>query len=385
MELRNVSTLIITESFPPNTGGVAKSSHRIALMLRDELKEVIVFTFDRNSPPGVTSCYEIDGLKVCTLGPFRRDDLTLQVSGNIISGLSQENSVRIFQGFYSLSPAHLAVFYGKMLQGKSLVSVRGNDVDRGMFNPASHSQLLWSLGNADIVSCVSRELIRKCEILTGRSDIEYTPNSVDHEIFHPQPRSEELLREYGVKDQLLLGFFGELRMKKGITFLLEAFAGLLQTMPAILFVVGGVRKEDRHILDAFMRENPEASRKLRVIDYRSDLDELCRLYNLMDIVISPSLWDGMPNCILEALACEKIVLSSNAGGAKDIITHGENGFLISIHQLHWLKDAILEVASLSLEEKRKIQSAARKRVIKAFSQSMEISNLFALYDRLLRM
>lgn len=384
MKRKDATTLLISESYPPEIGGVANSAGRTAAILKDMVKEVIVFAFDRTLQPGMTRLDDIDGIRVCLVGPFAKEDLTLQLSGNIIRHLLSDYPVQVLHGFYSLHPGYLAVFHAKLAGLKSLVNVRGNDLDRGMFQWKYHSMLLWSLSQADLITCVSRELAEKCRVLSNRDDICYTPNSVDLALFHPQPRSEELNRKFGIDHELVLGFFGELRMKKGITFLLEAFREVSAVMPVRLFLVGGVRREDRHFLEAFLQNNRCLYDRVVMIDYTRNREELCSLYNLVDIVLAPSLWEGMPNSVLEAMACEKIVISSDAGGAKDIICDGENGFLIKTRELHMLKDNILRAVSLKPREKRKIQSRARCTMEDSFSGDEERRNLSALYDRLLR-
>jgi glycosyltransferase involved in cell wall biosynthesis len=326
---------------------------------------------------------EVDGIPVYTLGPFAKEDLTLQVCGNLITQLASLHSFSIYHGFYSLNPGYLAVFYGKMNEKKSLVSVRGNDIDRGMFQPLSHSPLLWTLHHADAISCVSRELVKKCRILSSREDIIYAPNSTDTEMFYPGPKSEELRLALGMKEGLVLGFFGELRMKKGITFILDAFRDLADSLPAVLLIAGEVRKADRVILTEFFHDHPRLKERVVMKEYTDNQEELRSLYNQVDVVLSPSLWEGMPNCILEAMACERIVLSSDAGGAKDVITHGKNGFLISVNELHRLKEAIADIAALSPEAAKKIGACGRETIASSFSPSIEKNALLDLYRHLL--
>jgi glycosyltransferase involved in cell wall biosynthesis len=48
-------------------------------------------------------------------------------------------------------------------------------------------------------------------------------------------------------------------------------------------------------------------------------------YSLMDVFVHPSLRDGMPNAVLEAMACEKAVVATPIGGVVDVVEDGKNG------------------------------------------------------------
>jgi L-malate glycosyltransferase len=383
MKLENASTLMISESFPPQVGGVARSACRNAVMQADMQKRIDIFTIDRSLPPGFTRQGETEGLTVSSLGPFGEDDLTLQLAGSIISHLGSLNAYDIYQGFYALHPGYLAVFYGRLLGKKTLVNIRGNDLDRGMFHYRYQPLLLWTLAHADAISCVSRELADKCRALTGRNDIFYTPNSVDGTIFRDLPRDIRLASCHGIDNELILGVFGELRMKKGITFILEAFSDLIRERPAKLLIVGRIRSHDRPYFDNFLHQHKGLEEHIVVLDYTQDRDELCRLYNLVDIVLSPSLWEGMPNTVLEAMACGRIVISSDAGGARDIISHGLDGYLLPVPELHRLKEAILEVLQWDSSRKKQAGERARHKVLTEFSPVQEREGIHRALSHLL--
>jgi L-malate glycosyltransferase len=383
MILENAASIMITESFPPHVGGVAQSAYRNAMMSREMLGATHVFTVDNHLPQGVTNQKQIDGLTISSIGPFTDDDLTLQLSGNIITHLHSMHAFDIYHGFYALHPGYLAVFYGRIAGKKSLVNIRGNDLDRGMFHYRYLPILLWTLTHADAISCVTKELALKCAALSGRGDIFYTPNSVDGTIFYPRPKDSDLLSRHNMGRELVLGVFGELRMKKGMTFILEAFRDLVRDIPSRLFIIGKIRKQDRPYVDNLLYDYKELKEKITFIDYTHDRDELCRFYNIVDIVLSPSLWEGMPNTVLEAMACGRIVISSDAGGARDIIEHGRDGFLLPVQELHRLNEAIQEVHRWDNDKKERMGAAAREKVVTEFSREQEMEGLCRVMTSLL--
>ena len=99
---------------------------------------------------------------------------------------------------------------------------------------------------------------------------------------------------------------------------------------------------------------------------------------LCDVFLQPSLWDGMPNALLEAMAAGCGCIASDAGGIPEIITPGVDGVIVPRWQLHRLAEAILEWANASEAHRRGIREAARARVVEHFNFDRERLRLQSL-------
>ncbi len=407
--------LFITDRFPPQRGGVAISSERLTRLLAERGHVVHVLHLGANVEPASVQSQREGDVMVHRLGALESQDITLQLADNVISHLHERVGFQIFHGHYLTPSGYLAAFYAKMFGAKSFVSVRGNDVDRGLFHSGQLPFILWTLQHADAIGCVSRELMRKCNALSGRDDIHYTPNSVDLDVFQPQAKDAQLLQSLtptppareeetgsdalplpperledenetplplreGAGEGVILGFVGELRFKKGTHFLLDAFRVVREKRTAKLLIVGGMRGEDRSFLRHYLRQYPDLRADLHIVDYVHDRTDLVKYYNLMDIVLSPSLWDGMPNSVLEAMACGRLVLASNVGGIRDVVTHGETGLLVDVHELHRLGDGCLEVMEAGEEVRMAIGSRARQYVEQHHAPEQEGEQLVRIYE-----
>jgi len=141
-----------------------------------------------------------------------------------------------------------------------------------------------------------------------------------------------------------------------------------------------MRGEDRQALRMYLRQYPELREDIHVVEYIQDREELVKYYNLMDVVLQPSLWDGMPNSVLEAMACGRLVLASSAGGIRDLVTHGETGLLISPHELQRLGEGCLEVLEAEPEERDAIGRRAREYVMQHHRPEQELGRLLDLYE-----
>lgn len=389
----NPVLLLIAERFPPDLGGVARSAFRTANAIARLGWNVHVLAWTKSLPPGTletTEASDSDGLAadvtVHRLGLFSNWDFSLQHTTNVLEWLHEEFQFSVVWGHYVYPAGYMAVVFAESLGIASTVSARGNDIDRLMFPPGDFARLMWTLDRATIVSSVSRDLAKKIEMLLGKAvEIVVLPNVVDSEVFRPVAGTsdQELRASLGIQpDEAVLGFCGELRHKKGLPFILSALVEVQQTQPACLLVIGEVRPREQAHLAAFAADHPQAAQRIVVTGQLEHQSDVARHFQLCDVVLQPSVWDGLPNAILEAMACGKIVLASDAGGIPEAIDHGVNGFVIPKAQLHNLGKAILEVLNLEDSQREVIATAARERVVECFHDDVEAARLGLLLGRL---
>jgi phosphatidyl-myo-inositol dimannoside synthase len=373
--------LIIAERYPPDVGGVAAACRRIARGLAGAIEAVHVLVLAQDARPGALETCDDGGVVLHRMGPLATEEETLQTAADLVQYLDRRHGFDLLHGFYVLNAGYLAVVCAKLLGRPSVVSVRGNDLDRGMFRPTHVSALRFVLDEATRVACVSRDLARKAEAITGRAGILAVPNAVDAETFHPAPRDEALLAELfpDSPEGPVLGSVGELRAKKGLHILLEAFLRVRQAVPARLLLVGEARRPERELLRNFLGHHAELAPHVARVDYVHDADALVHHYNLCDVFVAPSLWEGMPNSVLEAMACERLVVASDAGGLPDLIEHGVTGALLDRFALADLPQLLLEVLALPDDARAAMARGARERVLARHSPAGERDAYLSLY------
>jgi glycosyltransferase involved in cell wall biosynthesis len=175
------------------------------------------------------------------------------------------------------------------------------------------------------------------------------------------------------------GFAGELREKKGLRPLLNAYAQVNKREPATLLIVGDVRTgEDKQIFEDFRLSNPDT--RIVVTGFVSQND-LPVYYSLMDIFVHPALRDGLPNALLEAMACEKAVIVTPVGGILDPVIDCETGRFVRTNDASELSDTINKLLADETLRK-KLGRAARQTIINKFTLHAELSETLALYSRL---
>lgn len=151
------------------------------------------------------------------------------------------------------------------------------------------------------------------------------PNGINLTQFDPSRRLGDLRREWGVKpDALVLGFVGRMTAQKDPLALIAAFPAVLRANPrAVLVLVGeGELKEDARRLAASLGlgENKVVFEK-----FRTDIPDVLAA---MDVFCLPSLWEGLPIGLMEAMAMKKAVLATRVDGSKELVAADVNGVLV---------------------------------------------------------
>ncbi|MBB77213.1 MAG: glycosyl transferase family 1 [Planctomycetaceae bacterium] len=384
--------LLIAERFPPDLGGVARSALRTAQAIAGLGWEVHVLAWTKTLPAGVLETFFPEGHDDPTRGPilhrlglYSNWDFSLQHTWNVLEHLHGEFEFSAVWGHYLFPAGYMAVVFAESAGIASTVSARGNDVDRLMFPPGDFSRLLWTLQRATLVSCVSRDLASKIKLLLGdSSEIVVLPNVVDTELFTPlaPPGTPELRTTLGIHpEEVVLGFCGELRHKKGLPHLFSALHEVRQTRPACLLVIGEVRPREQAHITTFAAEHPADAGRILVTGHLESPVDVARHLHLCDVTLQPSVWDGLPNAVLESMACGKIVVASDAGGIPEAVEHGVHGFLVSKMQLPRFGEAIGEVLDLPAADRVAIAAAARERMETSFHSDVEGARLEALLSR----
>jgi glycosyltransferase involved in cell wall biosynthesis len=189
---------------------------------------------------------------------------------------------------------------------------------------------------------------------------------------------DDVRRVLGVEENdVLLLSVGRLAPQKGFATLIEALPRLLQRgVRARLVLVGeGPLREE---LEAQV-EAAGLETAVSFLGFRNDVGDLL---NAADVVIAPSLWEGLSISILEAMAMEKPIVASNIGSNLELLEDGVSGLLVAPDEPERLADAILALATDG-ETAARYGAAAKERFELDFTEEAMKQALWNAYRPLL--
>jgi glycosyltransferase involved in cell wall biosynthesis len=373
--------LFITERFPPDRGGAAASASRQVQGIASSLERLDVLRLAGDVPPARVEVEERGAWRLYRVGAAARADESLQLLYQTALNLLRAHGHELLHGFCAVHAGYVAVAAARAAGRQSVVSLRGNDVDRAMFHGPRLPFLIWTLRHAGALLGVSRENLAKVTALTGRTTgLHHAPNGVDASVFCPASGVESTtLGPHVEAPRPWIGFVGELRLKKGLPVLQDLAARLAGEKRGTLFWIGGVRREERGAVEAWRSTAREAAGRVRELPYAADPGELAARYRAMDVLVFPSLWEGLPNALLEAMACGRPVVAAAIGACPEVVEDGATGLLVAPHRLDAFVRTVLAFLDRPAEERARIGAAARARVLHAYTPGAERDAILAAY------
>lgn len=370
---------LLSNTFPPDVGGLAISAQRNAQNLSAAGQEVHVVAPSESLPPGSWQAERDGAITIHRLGAHPRLRQTLTEWFELTAELDRAERFDLFHGHFVSYAGYVAALLARYRGVKSVVSARGNDIDVMPFDYRRAVFVLKALEWADAIVAVTQEMVQKTAALSGREDIRLIHNGVDASMFAPQEPNQALRTSLGLDKRPVIGFIGEARAKKGLGRLLRVYPRLYTRIPSQLLFVGGVRKDDKAMIKFFQRQHPDLP--LRLVSPQSH-EKMPQYYALCDLVVLPSLRDGLPNTLLEAMACGRPVVASAVGGMVDALTDGRDGVLLPVRDDDaWVNT--LERLLMDSQTCQELGAAARHTVTTRFTVERELNSWLALYQELL--
>lgn len=352
----------VAERALPDRGGLARATSRIAAHAAALGEPAHLVCLSQEAPPGGRGRSERDGVIVHPVGRLPRpDDSRLALYTHALDVVT-EHELDVVHGMYATWPGHTALRVAQAADVASVIAIRGNDLDRGLHRTSDLPALTAACTGATVLTAVTRDHATRAGRMFHR-DTTWVTNAVDGERFVTVDVDNTLRAAVGLDDAPVIGFSGELREKKGLRFLLPAFAALLKRRPCSLLLIGGIRNDGAEAWEAFEQTAPEAAARVAQVPWSQSPAHLSRMLSLCDVMVFPSLMEGTPNAVLEAMACARCVLASRVGGHLDLITHGETGALLDLGDLDRLPEALDELLSLPEAERARLGAAARDHVL----------------------
>jgi len=221
---------------------------------------------------------------------------------------------------------------------------------------------------------VKKSIVQRERIQSSR--ITVIPNAVDLKLFDAVTLgAEKKKKELGIVNSYpVLGVVARLTPVKGHSVLIRGVSKLVKKYPKIhcLFIGDGELEPDlkKQINDAGLKRN------FSFLGFRQDVSTLL---STLDIFVLPSLTEGMPNVILEAMACSVPIIATHVGGIPEVVKDGWNGLLIPPEDP---ENLALSILRLFKDRTLRIQMGrnGRKHVQEKYSLDIQIQRFIQIYE-----
>jgi glycosyltransferase involved in cell wall biosynthesis len=204
-------------------------------------------------------------------------------------------------------------------------------------------------------------------------------NGIDTHKFNPNKEYFNIRESLGIPDdQLLIVFIARMTNQKDPCTLIRAYSELSDALKEkyTLLLVG-----DGELKPKAMELSQELGVDSKTIftGFRNDIPSV--LHNC-DIYCLPSLWEGLPLGLLEAMAMKKIVIATTVDGTIEVIKDNVNGFLFPSGAYESLCSILQNIISKTEEEKEQIRISAYQTIHSHFSLTGMVEKTEAVYNTL---
>ena len=251
---------------------------------------------------------------------------------------------------------------------------RKNDLSNKVF---LNKKALYKLAPITFVTCSKwlKEQASFSALLTGQQIIDI-PNPINTNLFKPRNKIESRTKcKLPIDKKLIL--FGSIKItdkRKGIDYFIESCKLLVEKYPEVKdewgIVVYGKHSDQLISLLPF---------KVYALNYISSEKELVDVYNSVDIFVTPSLEENLPNTIMEAMACGTPCVGFHIGGIPEMIDHLHNGYVAEYKSaedfangIHW---ALTEGDYNTLSEE------AYRKVVASYSEGAVAKRYIDIYNK----
>jgi len=200
------------------------------------------------------------------------------------------------------------------------------------------------------------------------------PNGITEERVIPKRQKSEIQKELNLEGKKVILFTGRLAPQKGLEYLLKAVPILVSKVnnSFVILVVGDGPLRD--YLEELVR-NLRIEQYVKFLGFRSDIGDLL---NISDIVVLPSLWEGLSIALLEAMAAEKPIITTTIGSNLEVVKDGESALLVPPKNSQELAYAIIKlIENPDLAER--LARRAKERYKKYYTEDSMLEKYMNLY------
>lgn len=227
-----------------------------------------------------------------------------------------------------------------------VTTLHGTDITLVGADPSYLPITRFSIDQSDGVTSISHYLAKRTlEVFPVTAPIKVIPNFVNCDMYHRTPEIMRHRSDYAKPDEKLLVHLSNFRPVKRIPDVIEIFDRIQKKIPARLLMIGDGPERSRAEWLAVEKGIQDK------VEFLGKQDRIYEKLPVADMMLMPSQLESFGLAALEAMACQVVPISTDAGGVPEVIQHGKTGFLADVGDV----EAMAKFATDLLSDPKKLE------------------------------
>ncbi|MBD5505024.1 MAG: glycosyltransferase family 4 protein [Lachnospiraceae bacterium] len=359
MAEKPMKILVVSHEFPPIGGGGANACYHLTKGLADRGHQVTVVTANYRHMPARESIQGVQLIRVSSLRKHREHCSFKEMLSYLWKALQvtlrmqKKENYDVCLVFFGIPSGPIGYVLKKIYKLPYIIRFGGGDIPGTQERFAIIYKLLgpaikaiWR--NADALVANSQGLKDRAQDFYAKKDFDIICNGVNTDIFYPSDKEKT--------GEFCILFVSRLIERKGLQFIIPELGKIQEKVNRnirLIIVGNGPYREE---LEKLVKEC--GIEKFVRFEGQKNRDELLLYYQSADVFILPSMWEGMPNVVLEAMACGLPIVMTPCEGSKELISN--NGYVVPVEgfsdQLIFLANNSEACLEMGRESKRIVDS-----------------------------
>lgn len=292
----------------------------------------VLFSFKILGKDKLCKNYSYDNIKVyyprCFYTPVFNFKILIDNRFRVVENLIKKENIEfdLIHAHFTWPAGYIGVKLKEKYNVPSIVTARGYDIyDLPFRNKEWREKIEYVLNAADYDITVSNSNLECINKLNVKTPVEVIPNGFNSDLFYPRKINDCRKTLNLPPDKMIILTVGNLVEIKGHKYLIEAINEVVKYRKDVLCIIVGGGKLKGKLEKQIKKAGLESYVKL--VGGKQH-DEIPIWMNACDVFVLPSLNEGNPNVMFEALGCGKPFVGTKVGGVPDIITSEDYGMLV---------------------------------------------------------
>ena len=361
----------------PSVGGSGVIATELGKMLAEKGHEIhfitssMPFRLNKMYPSITFHQVEVNSYSVFQYAPY---DIAL---ANKMAEVIIDEGLDVLHVHYAMPHAVCAILAKDMAKSDIgiVTTLHGTDITVLGDDSSLSGAIRYGIEKSDIVTAVSHSLANQTmELIAPQQEIETIYNFVDEQEYYKKDAGnlKELL---GIApDEKVVIHVSNFRKVKRVPDIVKSFELIRKEMPAKLLLVGD--GPEKHPVMEYVRGTSIEEDIL----FLGKQDNLSELYAISDLMLLLSQKESFGLVLLEAMACEVPCIGTNVGGIPEVISHGENGYLVELGDTEKVAEYGIQLLQDPILHKQMVETSLMF-IEERFSSKKIVEQYEAMYER----